>query len=71
MTGVFVLVSIIMVGIFVTDWFFIEQDGERLMTETLVGILIGTPLGWVGAYVAYYTTENQNKEDTAKLDEGK
>ena len=68
MVGVFVLVSIIMAGIFITDWFFIDPNGERLMTETLVGILIGAPLGWVGAYVAYYTTESQNKEDAAKLE---
>lgn len=31
-----------------------------LLTETLVGILIGTPLGWIRAYVAFYTVESKN-----------
>ena len=64
--GVFILVSVIIGGIFITDWYFIPDGSEPLMTETLVGILIGAPLGWVGAYVAYYTTENHANADNRK-----
>ena len=59
MVGVLVIVVVILAGIFISDWFF-----ERtLLTETLVGILIGTPLGWIGAYVAFYTVENNGTEN--------
>lgn len=56
MVGVLCIVAIIIICIFISDWFF----NRTLLTETLVGILIGTPLGWIGAYVAFYTVENKN-----------
>ena len=59
MIGVLILVGLILVGLFASDWFF----DRRVLTETLVGILIGTPLGWIGAYVAFYTVEPENKGD--------
>lgn len=59
MIGVLIIVGLILCGLFVSDWFF----NRTLLTETLVGILIGTPLGWIGAYVAFYTVESQNNGD--------
>ena len=58
MIGVLIIVVIILAGIFISDWVF----GRELLTETLVGILIGTPLGWIGAYVAFYTVESEDKD---------
>ena len=58
MVGVLAIVLGIIVCIFISDWYF----NRTLLTETLVGILIGTPLGWIGAYVAFYTVES-DKED--------
>lgn len=48
MIGVLIIVVFIIAGLFASDWFF----NRTLLTETLIGILIGTPLGWIGAYVA-------------------
>ena len=59
MIGVLVIVVIILSGIFISDWYF----DRGLLTETLVGILIGTPLGWIGAYVAFYTVDSKNNDD--------
>lgn len=56
MVGVLIIVGIIIACIFISDWFF----NSTLLTETLIGILIGTPLGWIGAYVAFYTVESKN-----------
>ena len=57
MIGVLIIVASIIVCIFISDWFF----NRPLLTETLVGILIGTPLGWIGAYVSFYTVESGGK----------
>ena len=59
MVGVLFIVGLIIVGLFVSDWFF----NHALLTETLVGILIGAPLGWIGAYVAFYTVDSNDKGD--------
>ena len=59
MIGVLIIVVVILSGIFISDWFF----NQELLTETLVGILIGTPLGWIGAYVAFYTVDSKNNGD--------
>lgn len=56
MIGVLIIVGIIIVGLFISDWVF----NRTLLTETLVGILIGTPLGWIGAYVAFYTVDSRD-----------
>ena len=59
MIGVLIVAALIIMAIFISDWYF-----ERaLLTETLVGILIGTPLGWIGAYVAFYTVETEKNKD--------
>ena len=59
MIGVLLIVAAIIACIFISDWFF----DSNLLTETLIGILIGTPLGWIGAYVAFYTVESNGKKD--------
>ena len=59
MIGVLIIVALILSGIFISDWLF----NRELLTETLVGILIGTPLGWIGAYVAFYTVDSKNNGD--------
>lgn len=59
MIGVLIIVGLIIACIFISDWFF----DRTILTETLVGILIGTPLGWIGAYVAFYTVESKNDGD--------
>ena len=55
MRYIFILSIIIIVGVFVTDWWF-TRDND-LLNDTLVGVLIGAPIGWFGGFVAYYTTE--------------
>ena len=59
MIGVLIIAFLIIAAIFVSDWVF----NRGLLTETLVGILIGAPLGWIGAYVAFYTVESQKDGD--------
>lgn len=55
MRYIFILSAMIIVGVFATDWWF-TRDGD-LLNDTLVGVMIGAPIGWFGAFVAYYTTE--------------
>ena len=55
MRYIFILSVMILVGVFVTDWWF-TRDND-LLNDTLVGVLIGAPIGWFGAFVAFYTTE--------------
>lgn len=59
MRYVFILSVMIIVGIFATDWWF-TRDGD-LLNDTLVGVMMGAPLGWFGAFVAFYTTEKVNE----------
>lgn len=55
MRYVFILSLMIIAGIFATDWFF-TRDGD-LLNDTIVGILIGAPIGWFGSCIAFFTTE--------------
>lgn len=55
MRYIFILSAMIICGVFATDWWF-TRDGD-LLNDTLVGVMIGAPIGWFGAFVAYYTTE--------------
>lgn len=55
MRYVFILSVLIISGVFATDWWF-TRDGD-LLNDTLVGVMIGAPIGWFGAIVAFYTTE--------------
>ena len=66
MQYVYWLSLVIIVGIFATDWFF-TRDGD-LLNDTIVGILIGAPIGWFGAIIGFFTTDkvqefvNNNKQ---------
>ena len=64
MRYVFILSAMIVTGIFATDWWF-TRDGD-LLNDTLVGVMMGAPLGWFGAFVAYYTTEKMGEMLTQK-----
>ena len=59
MRYIFFLSTMIVCGVFITDWFF-TRNGD-LLNDTLVGVMIGAPIGWFGAFVAYYTTEKLEK----------
>ena len=65
MRYIFILSMTILTGVFATDWWF-TRDGD-LLNDTLVGVMIGAPIGWFGAFVAFYTTEKisemTNKEN--------
>ena len=55
MRYIFILSVLIICGVFATDWWFTRNG--NLLNDTLVGVMIGAPIGWFGAFVAYYTTE--------------
>ena len=55
MRYIFILSVTILAGVFATDWWF-TRDGD-LLNDTLVGVMIGAPIGWFGAFVGFYTTE--------------
>ena len=62
MRQVFVLSVLIYAGIFITDWFFTEN--KQLLNDTIVGVLIGGPIGWYGAVIAFHTTETEKKDQS-------
>ena len=65
MRYIFILSALIILGVFATDWWF-TRDGD-LLNDTLVGVMIGAPIGWFGSFVGYYTTEKVSqmlKKDT-------
>ena len=55
---VFAFAGLLMIGIFLTDWFFSTTD---LMTEGILGMIVGSALTWPAAYVAYDTTDNPSQ----------
>ena len=59
MRQVFILSLLIYVGIFLTDWFF--SSDKDILNDTIVGVLIGAPIGWYGAVIAFHTTETEKK----------
>lgn len=48
--GNYMLCGLILGLLFITDWFF-QND---MLSETLVGILVGAPIGWIASMNAYY-----------------
>ena len=48
------LTTLIVVGIFMTDWFFIDKTGNRILDGALAGVLIGYPLGWWSKKLDFY-----------------
>ena len=53
--GIFIYVTLLTTALFLSDWVF----GKTYLTPTLVGILIGTPLGWIGSSVNYFFQRKQ------------
>ena len=70
MRYIFILSVMILAGVFATDWWF-TRDGD-LLNDTLVGVMIGAPIGWFGSFVGFYTTEKisqmTKKEEVANGD---
>ena len=64
--GNYMLCGLILGLLFVTDWVF-EKD---VLSETLVGILVGAPIGWVASMNAYYFPSARNGKQPDKT-EGK
>lgn len=54
--GNYLLCGLILGLLFVTDWFF----SKSLLSETLVGLLVGVPLGWIGAMNGYFFPSARN-----------
>ena len=57
--GIFLIVMGILACLFISDWYF----GKKYLTPTLIGILIGTPLGWIGSSVNYFFQRKQERKD--------
>ena len=60
--GNYLLCGLILGLLFVTDWFF----SNNLLSETLVGLLVGVPLGWIGAMNGYFFPSARNTNGQAK-----
>ena len=60
--GNYMLCGLILGLLFVTDWYF-KND---LLSETLVGLLVGVPLGWIGAMNGYFFPSARNANGQAK-----
>ena len=54
--GNYLLCGLILGLLFVTDWYF-KHD---ILSETLVGILVGAPIGWIASMNAYYFPSARN-----------
>ena len=67
MRQVFILSVLIYAGIFITDWFFTED--KQLLNDTIVGVLIGGPIGWYGAVIAFHTTDDHKASHTGDPDQ--
>lgn len=57
--GIFIYATLLTASLFVSDWWF----GKTYLTPTLVGILIGAPLGWIGSSVNYFFQRKQDKQN--------
>ena len=62
--GVFIFGLLLTGALFASDWWF----GKTYLTPTLVGILIGAPLGWIGASVNYFFQRKQDKQNGGRDD---
>ncbi len=60
--GNYLLCGLILGLLFVTDWYF-KHD---ILSETLVGILVGAPIGWIASMNAYYFPSARNTNGPAK-----
>ena len=51
---------VVLILAFITDWYFTGKNGERILDGALLGVIIGMPLGWIGAMNAYYFPSARN-----------
>ena len=63
----YLLCALILTLLFATDWYF-KQD---ILSETLVGILVGAPIGWIASMNAYYFPSARNGNGAGKAENGK
>lgn len=64
--GIFVYAVLLTGALFVSDWFF----QKAYLTPTLVGILIGAPLGWIGSSVNYFFQRKQDQKRERDTENG-
>ena len=57
LVGSFCVAIMILVLVFATDWFFERQ----ILTDTVIGILIGTSLAWITAAVTHFFRSSSTK----------
>ena len=57
--GIFIYTLLLTAALFISDWNF----KKTFLTPTLIGILIGAPLGWVGASVNYFFQKKNGKQN--------
>lgn len=50
LAGIFFLNFLVIVALFITDWFFEKE----ILTDTVIGILIGNVLGWIQSSVTFF-----------------
>ena len=55
---VFIYAFVLTGCIFISDWFF----NTSLLTDSLIGIMIGAPIGWVGNIVANFFQKKKSGE---------
>lgn len=59
---------LILVGVFITDWFF--SPNHDLLNDTLVGVLIGFPGGSFSTLLAFFTTDKVEELINKKENKG-
>ena len=57
MVGVMGIVALVIIGLFVVDM----MHENEILNDTIVGMMIGSSFTALTAYVAYYTTGEENK----------
>ena len=63
--GNYILTALVLTLLFVTDWYF-END---ILSETLVGILVGAPIGWIAAMNGYFFPSARNGKNAVASDQ--
>lgn len=60
--GIFLYAILLTAALFIGDFWF----NKNYLTATLVGILIGAPLGWIGSSVTYFFQRKQQQNEEKK-----
>ena len=50
----FGIVALVIVLTFITDWIYLGISKKHLLDGALLGVVIGIPLGWIGAVMGYF-----------------